>query len=103
MQKLELYRFFAENAHDRYIFFYTYEEDIDNVVAKLEHIVDHKVYVYDLFPGVHSEKIIAEEPLSVITKGGQEMFLPMGMEVTVFDRQTILFGPMEDACSAKAT
>ncbi len=103
MQTLELYRYFAEDAHDRYIFFYTYEENIDNVVAKLEGLIGHKAHIYDLFPGVHSEKIIAEEPLSVITKDGQEMFLPVGMEITVFDRQTILLGEAEEECLTKAT
>ena len=96
MQQLELYRYFAENAHNRYIFFYTYEEAIENVIAKLENILEHKVHIYDVFPGVNSEKIIAEQPTSVITKNVQEVFLPAGMEVVVFDQQTILFGNEEE-------
>jgi hypothetical protein len=92
---MDIFRAFAENEFDRYLFFFTYEPSSNEVLYKLENIVGYTPYVYDIFPEPHQFDKDIEEPLSVITKLGTEMFIPVGLNVQVFDTFRILYGEEE--------
>jgi len=95
MSDLDLYRFNAEDEKIRYVFYYTYEEPISDVITKLETLIG-PVHVYDVFPGANTYDITLDEPLSVITTIGTEMILAPKTIVTVFEMGTILFGEKQD-------
>lgn len=92
MSKLEIFRSYAENEHERYIFFHSYVPSQDEVIISLEKILGYEVHIYDIFPEPNQEDFIVKEPLSIVTKSGQEMFLNVGMDVSRFDTFRILFG-----------
>jgi len=89
---MDIYRYIAENEKSRLTFYFTYEVHVDELLQRLEHAHGNKVHVYDIFPQPNSETAVLEDPLSIITESGKEMFLPPGFEVTFFDRVFVLFG-----------
>lgn len=91
--KFDIYCFYAENEKQRFTFYYTYHENIKVILEQLSQLCNPDgVYIYDVFPGLGQEEKTLDEPLSVITKNGQEMFLPPGSDVVMFDCGTILYG-----------
>ena len=93
---MDIYRAFAENEKDRYIFFYAYPPDEAEVILYLNNIIGYDPYIYDIFPEPNSFSEELEEPLSVLTKIGKEMFIQSGMKITYFDTFRILYGSEDD-------
>ena len=93
---MDIYRYIAENEKSRLTFYFTYEVHVNELIQRLEHAHGGGVHVYDIFPQPHSESFILEEPLSIITESGKEMFLPPGFKVNFFDRVFILFGDVDN-------
>ena len=93
---MDIYRYYAENEHIRYIFFYTYKVPARELMLKLETLQEHPVHVFDVFPEPNTEVQVLKEPLSVITESGQEMFLPVGIKINIFDMGRVLFGKLEE-------
>jgi hypothetical protein len=93
---MDIYRYIAENENTRLTFYFTYEVHRDELLQRLTHAHGNAVHVYDIFPQPHTETVVLEEPLSIITESGKEMFLPPGFEVNFFDRVFVLFGDTED-------
>ena len=89
---MDIYRYFAENEKRRLTFYFTYEVHMDELRSRLEATWGQPVHIYDVFPHLNSESAILDEPLSVITESGKEMFLPAKFKVNFFDRVFILFG-----------
>ena len=89
---MDIYRYFAENEKTRLTFYFTYEVHMDELRPRLEEAWGQPVHIYDVFPQPNSESSVLEEPLSIMTVSGKEMFLPPGLEVHFFDRAFILFG-----------
>ncbi|HCC45355.1 MAG TPA: hypothetical protein DEQ32_13205 [Gammaproteobacteria bacterium] len=96
MGEIDLYRYNAEDEKDRYVFYYTYQEPLSDIVEKLEGLLEYRVYVYDVFPGMNTKEETLEDPISVITTIGTEMIIPPKTKVTIFDMATILFGEAEE-------
>jgi hypothetical protein len=89
---MDIYRYFAENEKTRLTFYFTYEVHINELFPRIEEAWGNKIHIYDIFPQPNAEIVILEEPLSIITVSGKEMFLPPGFEVNFFDRVFVLFG-----------
>ena len=93
---MDIYRYYAENEHIRYIFFYTYRASGRELLTKLEALQEERVHIFDVFPEPNTESQVLKEPLSVITESGQEMFLPTGIKINIFDMGRVLFGKSEE-------
>ena len=89
---MDVYRYFAEDENDRFIFLFTYQATLTEVLMRLESIIGCEPYVYDVFPEPYQETVELEDILSVLTKDGVEMFIPQGLEVNYFSVARILFG-----------
>lgn len=93
---MDIYRYIAENEKNRLTFYFTYEAHFKELMKHLQEAYGAPVYVYDVFPHPNTETATLEEPLSVLTSSGKEMFLPVGFEVTFFDRVFVLFGDISE-------
>ena len=93
---MDIYRYYAENERIRYIFFYTYRASARELLSKLEALQEQPIHIYDVFPEPNTEAQVLKEPLSVITESGQEMFLPTGIKINIFDMGRVLFGKLEE-------
>ena len=93
---MDIYRYYAENEHIRYTFFYTYKASTRELLSKLEALQEQHIHVFDVFPEPNTEVQVLKEPLSVITESGQEMFLPTGIKINIFDMGRVLFGKLEE-------
>ena len=89
---MDIYRYIAENEKSRLTFYFTYEVHAKELLRRLEEAHGNKVHIYDIFPHPNTESVTLEEPLSVITESGKEMFLPAKFKVNFFDRVFVLFG-----------
>ncbi len=89
---MEVYRAFAENELNRYIFLFSYSPTEGEVLHRLKELVGYTPYIYDIFPEPNSFSEVAEEAVSIITRVGKEMFLQHGMNITYFDTFRILYG-----------
>ena len=92
---MDVYRYFAEDENDRFIFLFTYQATLTEVLMRLESIIGCEPYVYDVFPEPHQETVELGDILSVLTKDGEEMFIPKGLEINYFSVARILFGMQE--------
>ena len=88
---MRIYRYFAENEKNRYIFLYTFKPKIKEVIQNLKNIEGNDIIIYDVFPEINCEKIKLKDLLSVITESGKEMYIPAGMEIEYHDISNILF------------
>ena len=93
---MDIYRYYAENERIRYMFFYTYKASARELLSKLEALQEQPVHIFDVFPEPNTEVQVLKEPLSVITESGQEMFLPTGIKINIFDMGRVLFGKLEE-------
>jgi hypothetical protein len=93
---MDIYRYIAENEKIQLTFHFTYEVHFNELIRRLENAHGCSVHVYDVFPHPNTLTTTLEEPLSIITRSGKEMFLPAGFEVIFFDRVFVLFGDSED-------
>lgn len=93
---MDIYRYYAENERIRYIFFYTYKASARELLSKLEALQKQPIHIFDVFPEPNTEEKVLKEPLSVITESGQEMFLPVGIKINIFDMGRVLFGKSEE-------
>ena len=93
---MDIYRYYAENERTRYIFFYTYKASARELLSKLEALQEQPIHIYDVFPEPNTEAQVLKAPLSVITESGQEMFLPTGIKINIFDMGRVLFGKLEE-------
>ena len=89
---MDIYRYFAENEKSRLIFYFTYEVHMNELYPRIEEAWGNEIHIFDVFPQPYSETVTLEDPLSIITESGKEMFLPPGFEVNFFDRVFVLFG-----------
>lgn len=89
---MDIYRYIAENENNRLTFYYTYEVHAKELLLHLREAHGNEIYVYDIFPHPNTEVAVLEDPLSVLTRSGKEMFLPPGFEVNFFDRVFVLYG-----------
>tara|TARA_B100000131_G_scaffold310511_1_gene342285 strand:- start:2101 stop:2385 length:285 start_codon:yes stop_codon:yes gene_type:complete len=89
---MDIYRYFAEDSSQRFIFLFTYKAAEEDVLLRLQNILGYEPYIYDIFPEPNQEEYCVEDILSVITKNGSEMFIPSGLHVKYFDQIRVLFG-----------
>ena len=93
---MRIYRYFAENEKTCYSFLYTFQPKIEEVIAHLRSIEEEDIMVFDIFPEMYFQKVTLEEPLSVLTEIGKEMFIPAGLEVEYCDQSRILYSSEEE-------
>ena len=91
---MDIYRTYAENELDRYIFYHSYRPSHKEIILELKKIIKYEPYIYDIFPEPNQADIILNEPLSIITKSGKEMFIQHGIKMSCFDTFRILFGEL---------
>jgi len=93
---MDVYRYFAEDAHKRFIFLFTYKPEKQSVLEKLKEVLGYEPYIYDIFPEPNHEEHTIEDILSVMTESGREMFIPAGLTINYFDQSRILFGEPDE-------
>tara|TARA_R100000995_G_C3468474_1_gene117003 strand:- start:54 stop:332 length:279 start_codon:yes stop_codon:yes gene_type:complete len=92
---MKIYRYYAENEKNRYIFLYTFQPKIKEIIENLKSIEGSDIIIFDVFPEINYKKTKLEDILSVITESGKEMYIPAGMEIEYHDISRILFSKEE--------
>ena len=88
---MKIYRYYAENEKSRYIFLYTFQPKIKEIIENLKSIEGNDIIIFDVFPEINYEKTKLKDILSVITDSRKEMYIPAGMEIEYHDISRILF------------
>jgi hypothetical protein len=93
---LDIYKVFAEDENETFIFLFTYKPSTEEVLFKLGSLIECEPHIYDIFPEPNQETVVLDDILSVITEDGKEMFIPQGLSVNFFSVSRILFGRTDD-------
>ena len=93
---MDIYKYIAENEEVRYIFYFTFSISESFFLSLIYNEVSKDTTIYDIFPEPHTEDITLKEPLSVRTRDGSEMFLPVDTKIKVLSTFRVLFGINED-------
>ncbi len=93
---MDVYRVYAEDQNKRFLFYFSYEPEFQEIIYCLAKELGHEPHIYDVFPEPNIEQHKLEEILSVKTSCGKEMFIPAGLEITIIDLYRVLFGSSED-------
>jgi len=88
---MKIYRYYAEDEKNRYIFLYTFKPRKEELIERLKSLEGNGIIIFDIFPEINCEKIKLKDILSVITESGKEMYIPAGMEIEYQDIFRILF------------
>jgi len=94
--RLEIYKYTAEDENGQMVFYYTYPEKSERVVKRVEDRLKKDVTVFDIFPGLLAMDEALSDAIWVTTRIQTPMYLPAGMNVTICDFGTILFGVAEE-------
>ena len=95
-ERLEVYKYTAEDENREIVFYYTYPEKSERVVKRVEDKIKQDVVVFDIFPGLANGEYKLEESIWVTTRIQTQMYLPVGMPLFIHDFGTILYGVAED-------
>ena len=95
MSEKEIFKVYyheIENEKEKYRVYYSYDARAKDAIEQLETMLKKKLYIYDIFPNFDEEKKKLTTPIAVITKSGQEMYLPVDLEMHFIGCSTVLFG-----------